>query len=459
MCLWKKNVKYKSIPMKLSKHCQTISALAIAALTLSCADQSNAADASADAQIIVHADHALGAVNRYIFGHNMEAANGDRIFGVNPNKGPRRYGGVFWDFPNDRPIPSIVERSKDLGMGMMRYPGGCLAHDFDWRRAVGDPATRKKGEWAFGIDEFIEYCRQVDAEPMITVSDYVLPPEEMPKHAADLVEYLNAPADSAHPWAEHRKEWGHPEPYHVKWFELGNETNHGNHNMVPHRKFTPEGYGVWANACAKAMREVDPSIKIGVITNPGGLQDVECEWNRTITHLTAEAADYLVVHAYAPVHPLCSSEEHTMQACMAVGEQIERHLEEFHQMAKKEAGHDLPLAITEYNADFPFNDPKPYRYSLGAALYSADLIRVFLDPRHNVATANFWQFLNGYWGILRRAADDPQGLHMEEKAPYKTFRLWGHHFKGNIVDTEVHAPHAGFDGSARVYAAAGDTYQ
>lgn len=71
-----------------------------------------------------------GAVNRLVFGHNIEAANGKGIDAKEDTLAPRAGCGA-WDVTNHAPIRDTVAWSKAIGMGMLRYPGGCLTHNFD----------------------------------------------------------------------------------------------------------------------------------------------------------------------------------------------------------------------------------------------------------------------------------------------------------------------------------------
>lgn len=402
-----------------------------------------------EASIHVDATDIKGAVKPFVFGHNIEAADGAGIFSGTV-KAALRAGDGFWNPQTKEPNPSVLARMKtDLRTGMLRYPGGCLVHNFDWRKAVGPVESR--GDWQFGIHEFIALCRAAGAEPLFTVSDYVLPAEDMPAHAAGLVEYLNAPATPDHPWAMKRKEWGHPEPFGVTWFELGNESEHGNHQVVPRRVYTVEQYAGYATATAAAMRTVDPTIKIGIVTLPGDGTNFGSDWNRNVLKLAGPAADFLVVHLYVP-----KAGKEGLQATMVVGDQVEHHFATLQGIVRDETGRDLPLAVTEFNAAVDTRDP--VRFSYGAGLASADLLRFFLDPASHVVTANYWHLLNGWFGMLQGESDGTAREPMEEKAAYPLFRLWGQHFGDQLVDVAVKSPKAEFPGAGNVYSAVGDSW-
>jgi alpha-N-arabinofuranosidase len=404
------------------------------------------------ATIEVDASQILAPVNRLIFGQNSEAADNARIFSsdvTDPNLIQKGEG--FWNPSTGAPVPSVVMESKSVGMSVLRYPGGCLAHNFDWRKSVGPDA--KKNGWLFGLDEYMALCGAIGALPLITVSDYALPAEQMPDYAASLVEYLNAPAGPAHPWAMKRKEWGHAAPYNAIWFELGNESMHGNHRVLPHRQFSAEQYAAYANATAAAMRKVDPRIKIGIVMVPGPGTDVNCDWNRTVVRLAGASADFIVIHMYAPRLPKTGAPQSVhMQAMMAAPQHVEQRLAEYHSMIRQLLGHDLPLAITEFNGAL---DDAADRLTYGDALECADLLRVFLKPEMNVALANYWNFLNGAFGMLRTTVGSATGEPETEEPALLLYKLWAQHFGSRLVRVDVESPLVEFSGAGSEEAAKG----
>jgi alpha-N-arabinofuranosidase len=292
---------------------------------------------------------------------------------------------------------------------------------------------------------------------LITVSDYALPAEQMPGNAAALVEYLNSPADAAHPWAMKRKEWGHPEPFRVRWFELGNESMHGNHRVIPHRQYSAEEYAAYANAVASAMRRVDPSIKLGIVTVPGPGNDADSDWNQTVVRLAGRSADFVVLHIYAPLVPTTgASSSLLMQAMLVTPEHVEERLRTYHQMIRRQLGHDLPLAVTEYNGAL---NESAFRLSYANALECADLLRVFFQPEANVALAAYWQFLNGPFGMLHTSETSFSGEPATEAPALSLYQLWAQHFGAHLVKVNVQSPRASFPGLGSEEASYGTTPQ
>ncbi|MDR3708245.1 MAG: alpha-L-arabinofuranosidase C-terminal domain-containing protein [Capsulimonadaceae bacterium] len=320
---------------------------------------------------------------------------------------------------------------------MLRYPGGCLAHNFDWKKTVGPLAQRP--DWHFGLDEYLEVCRGLNAEPIITVSDY----RGTPQDAADLVEYLNALATPSHPWAQKRAAWGHPRPYGVRWFEMGNESDHGNHNLVPFRQFNGDTYAAYAMATAHAMRAIDPTIKIGI-------QAANDIWNEAVFTKAGSIADFVIVHRYPVQYEGNNPDVDQMmlaQACMAAGEQEEALLWSQHAMIKNLIGRDLPIGLTEYNVGVVQDNPHPFRFGYAEALFCADYMRILLKPASNIAMANYWQLWNGYWGIAFKSGTSGE---YQTNPVFPLYRLWAHHFGATLVSTNSDGPRLSFAGFSHV---------
>jgi len=395
------------------------------------------------AKVTVDFSKTLGKVPAYILGQNTEAADSFGIFGKDHNYSASRSGSGLWDPATAKPNAEMLKAAKDIGMSMLRYPGGCLAHNYNWKSAVGP--IKERPNFAFGIDEFIQYCRLVGAEPLMTVSDYVGGPTE----AAELVEYLNAPADASHPWAGKRAAYGHAQPYNVRYFEMGNESDHGNHDAVPRKQFSPKEYVSWFNECAAKMRKIDSRIKVGALTATT-FPTIDNEWNDVVLKGIAKTADFVISHTYSVQiwssdKPVDTPSDALMRACMASGDQFEYYLTNLRRKIDTITDKKLPLAITEFNAMFVQEKPIPYRFSFGGALFSADWLRVLMKPELNVLMANYWQFSDGYWGMAR---DDLGGF--RRMPAYWLFRMWAQHFGTQLVKTQVEAPQLPFEGGVGV---------
>jgi alpha-N-arabinofuranosidase len=155
----------------------------------------------------------------------------------------------------------VIAALKQLHSGVYRFPGGNFVSAYEWRYAVGDPDKRPPiydPVWHamqpndVGTDEFLTLCRLLDVEPYITVNAGFGDAWS----AAELVEYTNgAPTTPMGKW---RAANGHPKPYNVKFWGIGNEP-WGDYQMGA---MSVEQFELKHNLFAKAMRKVDPSIKL-----------------------------------------------------------------------------------------------------------------------------------------------------------------------------------------------------
>ncbi len=157
--------------------------------------------------------------------------------------------------------PDIIRLVRESHLPLLRWPGGNFASTYHWRDGVGPiekRPTRPNYAWGgiepnlFGTDEFIEFCRAVGCEPMICINAGSGTREE----AAQWIEYCNGPATSR--MGKWRAANGHPGPYNVKYWEVGNELwGHWQFNWT-----TATGYVDRYEQFVSAMLKADPSIKL-----------------------------------------------------------------------------------------------------------------------------------------------------------------------------------------------------
>lgn len=361
---------------------------------------------AADAEITVDFAKSLGPVNHKIFGQNMEAWDSRGVFRkedipLDSNQGVRDGQGTF-DPVGKTFYPEVLQQFKRVAPGSLRYPGGCLAHTFDWRKVIGPVEQRPEG-YTYGLDDFLRYCEILGAEPIITCTDYGVPPEELPQHCADLVEYLNAPATPEHPWAMKRKEYGREKPWGVKYFEIGNETDHGTHKRHGakiFRVFSADEFATLYNATAKAMKKVDPTVQTSPGTTPTNGELYANDWFMTIYDKMMDQTDFLAVHLYGPRMPALKNVQDAFLAGMAQAEQLEDYIAKMHALMKKRSGKEVPLFVTEFNISCTGGDKPAYRVRYVSALEMADLYRMFSDPANNIGGTYYWQLVNGWFGAF-----------------------------------------------------------
>jgi alpha-N-arabinofuranosidase len=183
--------------------------------------------------------------------------------------------------------PDVIRSLREAGLPLLRWPGGNFVSGYHWRDGVGpvdarptlpNPAWPGLDYNLFGTDEFIAFCRQVGCEPMICVNAGLGAPEE----AAAWLEYCNGGPET--PMGALRAQNGHPEPYGVCVWEIGNEV-HGDWQVG---WTTAGGYVDRYRRFVRAMRAVDPTIEI--VACGDQLLGLASDWNR---RLIDEGADDL----------------------------------------------------------------------------------------------------------------------------------------------------------------------
>jgi alpha-N-arabinofuranosidase len=194
--------------------------------------------------------------------------------------------------------PDLLKAIADLRPPILRWPGGSFTTHYRWKDAIGPQHKRVKyprAMWddqdvnSLGTDEFIALCRKVGAEPDLVLNfGRAEPPEQRPQYiqeACDWLEYCNGPATST--WGKVRAANGHPEPYHVKFWEMDNET----WNMKP------DDYAQAVREFVAAMKKIDPSITI-IACGSGQLGGHWKDGDTAVINQCAEIVDYLSVHHY-----------------------------------------------------------------------------------------------------------------------------------------------------------------
>ncbi|GAB3243892.1 alpha-L-arabinofuranosidase C-terminal domain-containing protein [Hymenobacter seoulensis] len=122
----------------------------------------------------------------------------------------------------------IVEALRQIKVPNLRWPGGCFADTYHWRDGIGPTAQRPSmlNMWwgnnlednSFGTHEFLELCQLLGTEPYLAANVGSGTVQEM----AGWMEYLNSNDNT--PLVQERRKNGHPEPYKVSWWGIGNES-------------------------------------------------------------------------------------------------------------------------------------------------------------------------------------------------------------------------------------------
>jgi alpha-L-arabinofuranosidase len=287
----------------------------------------------------------------------------------------------------------VEERVAALRPGFIRWPGGNVAQDYHWKWGVGPRDHRPvwiNASWGnelepsdFGTNEFIQFARRVGAEPSITVN--VEGRGATAEEAAEWVQYCNGDPQSE--YGRIRSANGSPEPFHVQYWEIGNEI--WGDWVRGHSDATT--YANNLNRYVQKMKAIDPSIRI-IASGDNNL-----DWNRTLLQIAGRNIDYLSVHHYYGQSEM-KGDANNLRARPL---HYERFYREMRQMIREIVpGRDIKLAVNEWNTSLPL----PAQHSMESALYAARLMNVFERTGNLVAMSAVSDMVNGWSGGIIQAS-------------------------------------------------------
>ncbi|MDP4896190.1 MAG: alpha-N-arabinofuranosidase [Akkermansiaceae bacterium] len=241
------------------------------------------------ANIILDADFIVGKPDPRFFGSFVEHL-GRCVYGgiYEPGHPTADENGYRMD---------VMELVRELGVTVIRYPGGNFVSGYKWEDGVG-PAehrpSRRDLAWfstetnAFGTNEFLTWCQKAELEPMMAVNLGTRGPDE----ARELLEYCNV--ESGTYLSDLRRSHGFEKPYDVKLWCLGNEMD------APWQigAKTAEEYGRIAHETGKLMNWVDPQIELIASGSSSRSMPTYAEWERIVLEETFDTVDYISLHVY-----------------------------------------------------------------------------------------------------------------------------------------------------------------
>jgi len=319
----------------------------------------------------------------------------------------------------------VFDRVRLLKPAFIRWPGGNVAQDYHWSWGIGprdERVTWTNLSWKnepepsdFGTDEFVMFARALGSEPSITVN--VEGRGATVAEAAAWVEYCNGPGTSK--YGAMRAANGHPAPFGVKFWEVGNEIwgdwvrGHSD----------AETYARNYNRYAQAMRAVDPSIKLIAVG------DNDMNWNRTVLREAGRNIDYLAIHHYYGRRELQGDPSNLMAHPL--------FFERFYTRVQQLLGElglagRVKLAINEWGLDLPSEQ----QYSMESALYGARLMNVFERAGEIVEMSAVSDLVNGWPGGIIQAGRD--GLFVSPI--YLVNQLYAEHRGDLLLATTVNSP-------------------
>jgi alpha-N-arabinofuranosidase len=377
------------------------------------------------AEITIDAGRELRRIPRTLYGSNIEwiwNANG------------------MWDPARNAVNAEVIRLTRDAAISLLRFPGGVFADFYHWRDGVGPQSARKetahtpggpRSVHAFGTDEALAFARATGSELLITVNAGTGQAAE----AADWVRYVNKS--------------GRPSP-RVNYWEIGNELYIKDPKFV---SITPAVYLQRVVEFSRAMRQVDPTIKIAAISDenyPRSVQPAYRGWSDELLRGAAAQIDYLAIHnAYAPMLVADKGfDVRTVYAAMlAAPVLIRRNIDA---VARKleglgpETARRVKIAVTEWGPFFHFdvqNRFVDHVKTLGSGLFAASVLKVLVESPA-VEVANAFKLVDP---LFMGWIGSREGQYLPT-APYFALQLFTRHFGERLVSSTTRSPT--YDGPA-----------
>lgn len=361
------------------------------------------------ARIKIDTDRKIGEVHPHIFGNFAE------------HLGRCIYGGIY---EPGSPLADengyrkdVMEATKQLGVTLLRWPGGNFVSGYNWKDGIGPRSqrpVRPEGAWGalepntFGTDDFLLYCERLKIEPYICINAGLGTVEE----ARQWVEYTNESRDTY--WAQQRRKNGRDKPYNVKYWGLGNEIDGpwqlGHKNVEDYTKFALEA--------AKAMRRADPSIKLiasGSSNFRPGWDWIG--WNRTTIEKLKSEIDYISLHTYI------GNRDNNLEKFLGVSQDIDQRIEVVEGLIKAaQSGEQNPrpiaIAYDEWNVWYRARGNSEFAtgstrleeiYNFEDSLAMGMFFNSFFRHANSVKMANLAQLVN----VIAPIFTNKQGLFLQ----------------------------------------------
>jgi alpha-L-arabinofuranosidase len=388
------------------------------------------------ARIILDSDFVISALDRRLFGAFVE------------HLGRCVYTGIF---EPDHPTADehgfrrdVLDLVRELGPTIIRYPGGNFLSGYNWEDGVGpvnQRPTRLDLAWLstetnrFGTNEFIQWCRAADTEPMLGVNLGTRGPDE----ARQYVEYCNHKGGTR--LSDLRASHGYPAPHAVKFWCLGNEMD--GPWQICHK--TAAEYGRTAHEAAKVMKWIDPTIQLAACGSSHRGMPTFAAWEYEVLEHTFEHADFLSLHMYY-TNPyddvtefLANIEimDHFIKEAVAVCDAV---------AAKRRSPKRMMLSFDEWNVWYKARTDEDHSkpgwpiaprlieeiYDLQDALMVGGALITLLNNSNRVKAACLAQLVN----VIGAIFTEPAGPAWRQTI-FHPFKLVAQHAHGNVLQAKV----------------------
>ncbi|MEZ7007400.1 alpha-N-arabinofuranosidase [Streptomyces sp. AD55] len=344
----------------------------------------------------------------------------------------------------------VLALIRELGVTLVRYPGGNFVSGHRWEDSVGPVADRPRrldDAWHstethhFGLSEFHGFLRALGprAAPLMALNLGTRGVAD----ALRLHEYANHPSGTA--LSDLRAAHGDPEPFGIRMWCLGNEMD--GPWQTGHK--TAEEYGRLAAETARALRRRDPGAELVVCGSSGRSMPDFAAWEATVLAHTHDLVDHISLHAY--YEPL----DGDVDSFLASAVDMERQIEETaatcdHVAARLKSAKRIGLAFDEWNVWYasrrregglgPDEWPEAPRlledhYTVTDAVVVGSLLIALLRHADRVRLACLAQLVN----VIAPIMTEPGGPAWRQTI-FFPFAQAARHGRGRVLDVRVDAP-------------------
>jgi alpha-N-arabinofuranosidase len=305
----------------------------------------------------------------------------------------------------------VIARLKEIGVPMLRWPGGAFTRDYRWKEGLAPRDKRPPIHCPFlpfsdqvdfhevGIDEYVALCRELGSRPCITVTMGIA---EGAREAADWVEYCNGSAQTR--WGKVRARHGHEDPYRVKYWCIGNEI--WGEWMGPAHAGAGQ-YARYLRQFATAMRKVDPQVQL-IASGTDGVT-LGNQWDKQVVAEAGDCFDWISLHHYSPITKALSGPEgageFTRQACQP-RDGVLPWLREMRRAIDQSSpgGKRIPIAFDEWNLWhnwFTRREDAPWHIGPIDAAFAAAQLHMFCQEAASLDMVSAAMFQPVNEGLIR----------------------------------------------------------
>ena len=382
---------------------------------------------------LINPNQKIAKISKDIYGHFSE------------HLGRCIYDGLFVGkdskIPNENGMRSdVVKALREMGIPVLRWPGGCFADEYHWKDGIGPVENRKKmvnTHWggvvednSFGTHEFFELCRQLGCDAYINGNVGSGTVQEM----NEWVEYMTF--DGISPMAELRKKNGRENPWVVKYFGVGNESWGCGGNM------TGDYYADLFRRYNTYVRDYDKNNKIYRIAC--GPNAFDFKWTEQVMRKAGNKTNGLSLHYYTVPHDWdhkgsstdFTQKEYNLTVTKAykMEELVRRHTEIMNALDPKKR---VDLIVDEWGTWYdvePGTNPG-FLYQLNTmrdAMVAALTLNIFNKHADRVRMANIAQTVNVLQAVILTEGDK-----MVLTPTYHVFKMYKDHQNNTLLGSFI----------------------